>query len=168
MIEQLCRSSCCKIRFCPLVVAFGRTIHKFQGQEAGPGKSIETIVVDPGSKQFETSNPGTLNCCITRATTIGDENCNNSAIYLIGPHINSQRFQNMTHSIYGKKYYKVKLRTMWVAHLQRQKCATIKRVIYFDGVAVNKLQSILNGTNLSLPLLDTIIQYHVQHMNSLA
>ena len=52
MIEQHCKhvNSCCKIMFCPLIVAFGRTIHAFQGQEAGPGKPIERIIVDPGPK----------------------------------------------------------------------------------------------------------------------
>ena len=73
MIDTSCnrKNQCCWIRYCPLEVAFGRTIHTFQGQECGPGKPIESIIVNPGRRSFETLNPGTLNCCITRASTIG-------------------------------------------------------------------------------------------------
>ena len=32
--------------------------------EAGPGKPIERIIVDPGPKRFEITNPGILYCCV--------------------------------------------------------------------------------------------------------
>ena len=79
MITQICKLGCCIIKFCPLVIAFGRTIHIFQGQEAGPEKSILAIIVNPGPKHFEKSNPGTLNCCLARASTLGEYNIYESA-----------------------------------------------------------------------------------------
>ena len=123
MIEQHCKhvNSCCKIMFCPLVVAFGRTIHTFQGQEEGPGKPIERIVVDPGPKQFESINPGTLNCCITRAKTIGNQNERNSAIYFTGHNITHERSGNLIHCKSGKLCQHVYLRKCWVQFLQKKK-----------------------------------------------
>lgn len=36
-----------------MAVAFARTIHSFQGQEAGPGKPIEVLIVNPGDKDLK-------------------------------------------------------------------------------------------------------------------
>ena len=124
MLTQLCKNGCCNIRFCPLSVAFGRTIHSFQGQEAGKGKPIETIVVNPGPKCFETVNPGTLNCCITRATSIGVDENSHSSIYFTGPHITKSRFHNMTHNSNNEMYHKVKLREKWIQHLTKYQLET--------------------------------------------
>ena len=110
---QRCSIGCCTVKFCPLVVAFGRTIHSFQGQEAGPDKPIKKIIVNPGKKDFETSNPGTLNCCITRATTLGGGNPENSALFFTGPHITFTRFHKMTQSRYGQTYQKIKMRNLF-------------------------------------------------------
>ena len=121
MMTQLCRNNSCHVHFCPLVIAFGCTIHSFQGQEAGPGKPIEKLIVNPGSKRFETLNTGTLNCCITRATTLHGADNGDSALYFNGPHIKHARFHNMTHSTKGMMYEKVELRNNWVQYLNRQK-----------------------------------------------
>lgn len=126
MIEQRCKKKCCILRFCPLVVAFGRTIHTFQGQEAGPGKPIQSIIVDPGDRTFEMRNPGTLNCCITRATTLGDKT-NESALYFTGPHINYDRFHKMSYTKLGTLCEKVTLREKWVSYLMERKSITSKK-----------------------------------------
>ena len=162
MVQQTCKKHCCMIKFCPLVVEFGRTIHTFQGQESGPGKPIETIVVNPGTKYFEAANPGTLNCCITRATTIGDFQEILSAIYFTGPHINFERFSNMTHAKSGKIYHKVEIRNSWIKYLQMRKKQYEKKRIKFDE---ELLQTAINKTTISLEQFDSIIQYHVQKMN---
>ena len=114
MLTNLCRDRCCNVTYCPLTIAFGRTIHSFQGQEAGKGKAIEKLIVNPGSKSFETLNPGTLNFCITRANTIKGFDKGDSALYFTGPHITPNRFHKMTHSTDGKIYEKVKLRNNWL------------------------------------------------------
>ena len=50
IVTAICKNSCCRINFCPLVIGFGRTIHSFQGQEVGPDKPIQHIIVNPGKK----------------------------------------------------------------------------------------------------------------------
>ena len=78
MITQLCKLGCFIVKFCPLVIAFGITIHSFQVQEAGTEKPIKEIIVNPCPKPFETSNPGTLNFCVTRSTTLGGKDQHDS------------------------------------------------------------------------------------------
>ena len=163
MLTQICKNGCCNIRYCPLTVAFGRTIHSFQGQEAGPGKAIEKLIVNPGSKTFETLNPGTLNCCITRATTLLGANNGKSALYFTGPHIQYERFNDMTHSANGKMYMKVKLRNNWVQYLSRQKDQTNKHMNEIDVLDVAKLEKEIQH-RLLIEDLDAIIQYHIKQM----
>ena len=108
-VEHVCKHGCCVIRFCPLVSAFARTIHSFQGQEDGPGKPVPSLIVNHGSKGFESKNPGTLYCCLTRAATIGTHDNMNSAIYFTGAHMCINRIKNLAYDVNGKKYGKVKL-----------------------------------------------------------
>ena len=75
----------------PLEIAFARTIHQFQGQECGPDKNIKCIVGHPGPRSFETLNPGTFYSLLSRASMLGDENGNGSAIYFTGENINIHR-----------------------------------------------------------------------------
>ena len=97
--------ACCYIKFCPLVVAFGRTIHTFQGQEAGPTHAIPVLVIDPGNKAFESRSPGTLYCCITRGTTFGKTidgiKYKDSAVYFSGENIHKDRFEDMIYRTRG-------------------------------------------------------------------
>ena len=162
MVTKICRLGCCNIRFCPLVIAFGRTIHTFQGQEAGPGKPIEKIIVNPGKRSFETLNPGTLYCSITRATTIGDDN-NNSAIYFIGENINDERLKKMIYGVNGKMYEKVKLRKLWIEHLKKRNFITKRKYSYFGEQEFARLKENLEYP-ITLQHFDTIVKYHVNEM----
>ena len=103
MVKQICKRKCCLIKFCPLVVAFARTVHSFQGHEAGPGKPIESLIINPGNKGFEALNPGTLYCCVTRATTLGYPDITKSGIYITGTDISMQRIQNLIFDTNGRK-----------------------------------------------------------------
>ena len=57
-----------------MTLAFGKTIHSFQGQNVGPTQPhqptnpVQTIVVDPGTRSFEGSSPGLLYSIVSRVT----------------------------------------------------------------------------------------------------
>ena len=60
-----CKYNCgCTQAYVPLTLAFGKTIHSFQGYNVGPTKEgqpdnpIQSIVVDPGTRAFEAKAPG--------------------------------------------------------------------------------------------------------------
>jgi hypothetical protein len=71
-------------------LAFARTIHKFQGLSAGPvdaGKipnMYDCIICDPDMKQSEARATGLFYTALSRATTFGDSEGLNSAIYFMG------------------------------------------------------------------------------------
>ena len=76
------------------------TAHTFQGQSAGqvdkeqPKNAVDRIVFDPGNKQFEGNNPGTLYMGASRATTAGTGN-RDSALYFSGQNMNTFRVINL-------------------------------------------------------------------------
>jgi ATP-dependent exoDNAse (exonuclease V) alpha subunit len=47
-----------QIQFVPLELSYARTIHKFQGYQAGPTCDIRKIVFDPGIAKLESIFPG--------------------------------------------------------------------------------------------------------------
>ena len=112
----------------PLEIAFARTIHQFQGQECGPDKNIKCIVGHPGPRSFETLNPGTFYSLLSRASMLGDENGNGSAIYFTGENINIHRLvrihkrSNVTIRYSKNKeetIEKVVMRNKWIQHLKQ-------------------------------------------------
>ena len=79
-----CDKGCCEIHYVLLEVLFAKTIHTFQGMEAGPTKPTKTLIVHLGDLKFENNNPGLMYTAISRATTIDEENNGeNSAIYFL-------------------------------------------------------------------------------------
>ena len=126
IITQTCTKECrcCEMLFCPLTPAYATTVHKFQGQGAGPTKQgqkhneVQVMVCCPGSKGFEASNPGLVYTIVSRATTLGDGNNKNSALYFIGEHISRHRFANIHKTRDGRIYEKVKRRDKWISHLE--------------------------------------------------
>ena len=156
IVQQTCRNYCCTIDFCPLVLSFSRTIHSFQGQEVGPNKPVQTIIVNPGKRGFEALNPGTLYCCVTRATTLGDLNKYNSAIYFTGSHMCRDRIKNLIFDAKGNTYKKVQMRERWITYLKN----IIAQNIYNSKEEYLKLIEIVNNTKLTVDKLDKIIQYH--------
>ena len=165
MITQICKLGCCIIKFCPLVIAFGRTIHSFQGQEAGPEKSIKAIIVNPGPKHFETSNPGTLNCCLTRASTLGEDNIYESAFFFTGLHINFERFHNMTIGRNGNTYEKVKMREKWIEHLVQQRLKTESIIEPLQNLYFSTVEKEIER-KIDAQMIDNIIQFHIKNMKS--
>ena len=63
----------------PSSLAFGKTIHSFQGASVGktsprkPDKAFERIVGDPGTRKFEFINPRLFYTLLSRATTFKEK-----------------------------------------------------------------------------------------------
>ena len=163
MVEQICHRKCFVIKFCPLVVAFARTVHSFQGHEAGPGKSIESLIVNPGNRSFEALNPGTLYCYVTRATTLGLPGMHNSSLYFIGDEISTCRIQNLMFDKDGRKYQKVKMREICTSYLKDRRKITMSMVGDFQRTEYIKIIEIINQASMSLQDIDYIIEYHIKN-----
>ena len=61
----------CKRKQVPLRLGWGTTIHRCQGMTIGRGETNRYIIIDPGTKQFESRNPGALFVALSRAKTAG-------------------------------------------------------------------------------------------------
>jgi len=105
MFEMNCQlipgNPCCSVKYCPLVLAWATTVHKFQGFEAGFDEKdqINRIVANIGELDWEKINPGTAYVVTSRARTIGTPTVDNpnptdSALYFDGP-IGIQRFEDV-------------------------------------------------------------------------
>lgn len=109
-----------------MTLAYGRTIHKFQGQTAGPVESgkakntYEAIICDPDEHKYEAKFMGLFYTALSRATTLGEDNGIGSAIYFSGTHFREDRVRNL-----GKKcrsdedFENIQKRTKWVDFLRR-------------------------------------------------
>jgi hypothetical protein len=93
------------VTYCPLVLAWATTIHKFQGFEAGFDKNdqFKQLIVDPGDLTTKLLNPGTLYVTFSHAKTIGtgtvtpnELNPKDSAIFWTGSGICLNRVLNIT------------------------------------------------------------------------
>ena len=76
-----CKYNCgCERLYIPLTLAFGKTIHSFQGQNVGPTQPgqpknmIQSIVVDPGTRSFEAALSGLFYSVLSRVITLCDPN----------------------------------------------------------------------------------------------
>jgi hypothetical protein len=120
-----CKYNCCTRTYIPLTLAYGRTVHTFQGQSVGPvpegrpQNSIQRIIVEPGNRQFEGNNVGLLYTTASRPTTIGTiDDKMSSAMYFDGPDISRARITNLTREKSGRPYIKARLRAKWVNYLK--------------------------------------------------
>ena len=100
----------------PLSLAFGKTIHSFQGASVGktapgrPDNAFERIVRDPETRQFESINPGLFYTLLSRATIFGEEKKpETSAIFFKGTNMNIERVKDITKCKNGKLYKKSKI-----------------------------------------------------------
>ena len=126
MVHKQCKFKCCQRSFLPLELAFARTLHRFQGLSAGPvdeGKipnMFGMIICDPDVRAVEGRATGFFYTMLSRATTLGDENGLNSAIYFTGPHLTKERIQNLTLKTNSNQTLQnVQRRAKWVYHLKQ-------------------------------------------------
>ncbi len=118
-------AACCRRTHMPLCLAYARTIHKFQGLTAGPvdeGKiknMFECIICDPDEGKFESSALGLFYTAVSRATTLGDDDGLNSAIYFIGEHMNEERIRRIGMCKSSRnEFVRVAERRKWVKHIE--------------------------------------------------
>jgi hypothetical protein len=122
---QRCNLKCCTRPYFPLVLAYGKTAHTFQGQTVGPvpegrpKNAISKIIIDPGTRQFEGLNVGLFYTLLGRGTTLGEESEKlSSSIYFDGPNFCRQRMVNLTIGGNNNMYRKAALRRDWVTYLK--------------------------------------------------
>ena len=126
MCSSACKYKCCERTYCPLDLCFARTIHKFQGLEAGPPVDgvqkhmCHSVIVDPDEKDIESTHTGLFYTAVSRGTTLGDPDGLNSAVYFCGCHLNAERIQQLTMCKNGlHECIKVTKRREWVKFLER-------------------------------------------------
>ena len=140
----------------PLSLAFARTNHTFQGQEAGPEKHIPAIVVDVGSSVFESTNPGLLYTALSRASTLVNGDKNKSALYLSHP-VTIDRITNVQYKRKGKekgdKYEKVKQRDCFVKHLEIRK----KNTPQIEDIIIRDVKEWVKTTTHNIFELESVI-----------
>ena len=123
-VQSKCKSFCCTCTFTPLQLCYAKTVHTFQGQNAGPVQerqqknAILQIICDPGNKTFEGRNPGLFYTILSRITTLGDINDKMTlAIYFTGENMTPERILNITKGANNKHFIRVMLRNKWVGLL---------------------------------------------------
>jgi hypothetical protein len=110
--------------FVPLELCYAKTVHTFQGQNAGPvlqgqpPNAVARIIVNPGTKQFEGHHPGLSYTIVSHATTMGNDKLS-SAIYFHGQNSNVERFTHLRRQANGKLYKRIYQRDRWVQTLKQ-------------------------------------------------
>jgi len=152
----------CTRKVVPLKLAYGCTIHTFQGNSVGPTKEGQPpnrflrIVADPGKKSFEARAPGLSYTLTSRVTTIGTpDNRLASALFFSGQNMNRKRMIDLTRNIKGEVYSKPKKRNRWMKRLKEN---TIK----CEMTENEKIKILKWGQTNACPLdkLDKIIASH--------
>lgn len=69
-----CRCHFCKRKQLPLRLGWATTIHRCQGMTIGDGEVNRYIVINPGTRAFESRNPGALFVALSRAKSTGKNN----------------------------------------------------------------------------------------------
>lgn len=69
-----CRCHFCRRKQIPLRLGWATTIHRCQGMTIGEGEVNRYIVIHPGTKAFESRNPGAFFVAISRAKSTGKNN----------------------------------------------------------------------------------------------
>ena len=102
--------------YVPLELSYARTIHKFQGYQAGPMCDINRIICDAGPIKLESLFPGLLYTSLSRATTIGtSSDRSTSAIFFIN--LTQERIKNLRGPNPNKQYKLIDIRQQWISHL---------------------------------------------------
>lgn len=69
-----CRCHYCKRKQIPLRLGWATTIHRCQGMTIGEGEVNRYIIINPGTRAFESRNPGALFVALSRAKSTGRDN----------------------------------------------------------------------------------------------
>lgn len=69
-----CRYHYCKRKQIPLRLGWATTIHRCQGMTIGEGEVNRYIIINPGTRAFESRNPGALFVALSKAKSTGRDN----------------------------------------------------------------------------------------------
>ena len=123
-----CRYHCCTQEYVPLQVCYAKTVHTFQGHNAGEVQEgqvpnpIKRIICDPGPRSFEGNNPGLLYTICTRATTLGDfDDPMTSALYFDGSNMCDDRVLDLRLGADKEVYKKVQLRDLLDDYMKKHR-----------------------------------------------
>ena len=123
-VTHICAKKCCTRKTVPLILAWGITIHRFQGQSAGPvdknkiPNPYECLICDPHDSSAENTHLGVFYTGISRATTLGDNDGLNSAFYLEGKEAVEDRMRNIGRKQNSRDYHDTFVkRAKWVQYL---------------------------------------------------
>jgi hypothetical protein len=157
------KGHCCMVTYIPLRLAFSRTLHTFQGQEAGPGKDIPAIVLHAGARTFEGKCPGLLYTGLSRAANIGNGDIEKSALYLIKPGSDEKRYKDIVHKARSNKsnkeiYERVRTRRCWQNYLKKN---IRKKTFTMDEK--KELTEWSKTTKIGKGELHQIIHFHNNH-----
>ena len=155
-------ANCCTMQSVPLDLSFARTLHKFQGKTVGPDHPVKYMVFEPGTSTFEGNNPGLLYTGLSRATTLGNGNINESALYLTGTNANEDRFCNLVHYRQkhkkNEKYIAIRRRDNWLNFLEEKRRGTHFHVS--EEIRIDMDNWLNTKHEISMEELDDIITYH--------
>ena len=154
-----CRHKCCLFTKMPLTLSWARTTHKFQGSNVGPSHPIKAMVFDPGKSSVEGLNPGFTYVGLSRVSSLGQGNINESAFYLTGEHLTMDRFTNLSYQRTRKneEYVKLQARNRWIKFLQRMKEKTNMAIPQHER---NNLKQWIETSEFSSIQLDNAIVFH--------
>jgi hypothetical protein len=123
------------------------------------------IICDPDQKHFEASALGLLYTALSRATTLGDDDGLNSAIYFTGTDFKEERIRNPCNKQgTTKSFEKAKHRATWVKYLTQQ---TDKTSFWVQENIKNKQQYYLDwatDTRINAKELNEIIDDYVRQL----
>jgi hypothetical protein len=162
-----CDHGCCSRTQIPLRLAYGQTIHTFQGITVGRStetKKYETpsIIIDPGSLWFEGHSPGLFYSACSRGTTLGEENDKlSSSIYFQGKSMSPERVRDMIHGKNGRVFYRVHKRDIWTAYLDRN-----NRTVVIPEKEQENLLKWTKDTRLNSDYLDATVKAFNRFHNS--
>ena len=144
-----------------MVLAWARTIHKFQGLQAGPTFSTQKIIADPGTERFEAGTPGLLYTLISRAVTIGklEGGQLDSALYFFGSNMSEKRSTSLSKRIDGTKTKAVLKRDLWVAYLSHRVKSCIETVRHYSKENEMRRTKIMLTSHEHVDIEDVIKQY---------
>lgn len=166
--EVMCSGNCCTRKYIPLDLAFARTIHRFQGLSAGPvdeGKiknMYECIICDPDGQHAETRATGLLYTALSRATTFGDEDGLNSAIYFMGQDLTTERIQEVTRTPRAKhELINVTRRRAWVHRLETAAAKQRK-----TNTSTKKFKELMSWASTTRYTYDELYTRTTQYVNA--
>jgi hypothetical protein len=106
---------------------------------------FKVIICDPDGKIVEGRNTGFFYTMLSRATTLGDPNGLNSAIYFTGPNLTKQRIQELTLKTNSLQVLgNVKRRTAWVQYLENH-------ILDTSNISNTQMQNLFQWTQTRIP-----------------